>query len=281
MTGPFSWQAAGPMLAVEIQGTEKTLRSGPSYRVGRDPQSDFVIDDIRVSWNHAVLWTEGGAWFAEDCGSTNGTFVASRQIDRFEITDDCVLHFGSRDDGPAMSCSLYRPGRSEWPSVDRRPSKVMRAPARALRIGRAEDNDIVLADLTMSIDNILAIAGASSLAPERDMTFVTDTVAGFMAAAITPGIDGMTLNLGTGETHSVGWFAERLLRLMGTTKPIVQDQQRMRPELSEVRKLVSDNRLARERIHWTPRVSLDDGLMQAIKFVTANRDHFRSDGYVR
>jgi NAD dependent epimerase/dehydratase len=120
-----------------------------------------------------------------------------------------------------------------------------------------------------------------SLTPERDMTFVSDTVAGFLAASVAPDIDGMTLNLGTGETHSVGWFAERLLRLMGTTKPIVQDQQRMRPELSEVRKLVSDNRLARERIHWTPRVSLDDGLMQAIKFVTANRDHFRSDGYVR
>jgi len=68
-----------------------------------------------------------------------------------------------------------------------------------------------------------------SLAPERDMTFVTDTVAGFMAAAVTPGIDGMALNLGTGETHSVGWFAERLLKRMGTTKPIVQERQRMRP----------------------------------------------------
>ncbi len=150
MTGPFSWQAAGPMLVVEIQGTEKTLRPGPSYRVGRDPRSDIVIDDIRVSWNHAVLRTERGAWFAEDCGSTNGTFVASRNIDVFEITDDCVLHFGGRDDGPAMSCSLYRLRRSDWPSVDRRPSVVMRAPARALRIGRAEDNDIVLSDLSVS-----------------------------------------------------------------------------------------------------------------------------------
>ena len=138
------------MLVVEIHGTEKTLRPGPSYRVGRDPLSDIVIDDIQVSWNHAVLRTQGGAWFAEDCGSTNGTFVASRKIDRFEITDDCVLHFGSRDGDPAMSCSLYRLGRSDWPSVDRRPSAVMRAPARALRIGRTEDNDIVLADLSVS-----------------------------------------------------------------------------------------------------------------------------------
>ena len=149
MTGPFSWQAAAPMLVVQIQGTEKTLRPGPSYRVGRDPQSDIVIDDLQVSWNHAVLRTERGAWFVEDCGSTNGTFVASRKIDQFEITDDCVLHFGSPDDGPAMSCSLYL-GRSDWPSVDRRPSAVMRAPARALRIGRANDNDVVLADLNVS-----------------------------------------------------------------------------------------------------------------------------------
>jgi len=138
------------MLIVKIQRIDKTLRQGRPYLVGRDPQSDIVIDDIRVSWNHAVLRAENGAWFAEDCGSTNGTFVASRKIDRFEITGDCVLHFGSRDDGPAMSCSLYRLERTDWPSVDRRPSAVMRAPARALRIGRQHDNDIVLNDLGVS-----------------------------------------------------------------------------------------------------------------------------------
>jgi ABC-type multidrug transport system ATPase subunit/pSer/pThr/pTyr-binding forkhead associated (FHA) protein len=138
------------MLIVKIQRTNKTLRQGRPYLVGRDPQSDIVIDDIRVSWNHAVLRAENGAWFAEDCGSTNGTFVASRKIDRFEIADDCVLHFGSRDDGPAMSCSPYRLERSEWPSVDRRPSAVMPIPARALRIGRQHDNDIVLNDLGVS-----------------------------------------------------------------------------------------------------------------------------------
>jgi dTDP-glucose 4,6-dehydratase len=120
-----------------------------------------------------------------------------------------------------------------------------------------------------------------SLTPERDMTFVSDTVAGFMAAGLAPDIEGMTMNLGTGETHSVGWFAERLLTLMGVSKPIVQEKQRMRPELSEVLKLVSDNRLARERMGWSPKVPLDDGLRQAIEFVTANINLFASDGYVR
>jgi dTDP-glucose 4,6-dehydratase len=120
-----------------------------------------------------------------------------------------------------------------------------------------------------------------SLTPERDMTFVSDTVAGFMAAGLSPGIEGMTINLGTGETHPVGWFADRLLGLMGIDKPIVQEEQRMRPELSEVLKLVSDNRLAREKLNWAPKVSLDEGLQQAIEFVRAHQALFRDDGYVR
>lgn len=49
-----------------------------------------------------------------------------------------------------------------------------------------------------------------SLTPERDMTFVSDTVAGFMAAAATAGLEGDTINLGTGKTFSVGWFAKRI-----------------------------------------------------------------------
>jgi dTDP-glucose 4,6-dehydratase len=120
-----------------------------------------------------------------------------------------------------------------------------------------------------------------SLTPERDMTFVSDTVAGFMAAAVTPGIEGTTINLGTGETHSVGWFATRLLELMGVSKPIVQETQRMRPGLSEVMKLVSDNRLAERTMGWTPQISLDYGLLQSIEFVSQNRDLFKSDVYVR
>ena len=120
-----------------------------------------------------------------------------------------------------------------------------------------------------------------SLSPERDMTFVTDTVTGFMAAAITPGIEGATINLGTGETHSVGWFAERLLQLMGTVKPIVQEPHRIRPELSEVMKLVSDNGQARVKMNWSPKVTLDEGLSRTIEFIRAHEHLYRDDGYVR
>src|SRR5258708_6312945 len=95
-----------------------------------------------------------------------------------------------------------------------------------------------------------------SLTPERDMTFVSDTVAGFMAAAAAPGIEGMTINLGTGMTYSVGWFAKRILDLMDVDKPLVQEKERIRPTPSEVMKLVSYNTAAADASGLAPPMSL-------------------------
>lgn len=118
-----------------------------------------------------------------------------------------------------------------------------------------------------------------ALDPQRDMTFVSDTVAGFIAAAATPGLAGDTINLGTGYTASVGDFAERILRLMGMDKPVEQDERRVRPAKSEVMKLVSDNRLAARKMGWSPKVDLDAGLRQTIEFVSANIDLYRTTEY--
>jgi dTDP-glucose 4,6-dehydratase len=120
-----------------------------------------------------------------------------------------------------------------------------------------------------------------SLTPERDMTFVSDTVAGFMAAAAVPGIEGLTINLGTGTTYSVGWFAKRILGLMDVDKPVVQEDERLRPASSEVMKLVSDNTRARDTMGWSPTVSLDDGLRRTIEFVRKHPLFYQTDRYVR
>ena len=130
------------MLVVKTQGSDQTLRAGSQYRVGRDPRSDIVINDSRVSWQHAVLRVDRDAWVLEDAGSTNGTFLGTRRIGKIEITQNCVLRLGHPDDGPVMLCSVDRGGRAAPPrntgmsSVDRRPTSVMRAPTRLLRIGR-------------------------------------------------------------------------------------------------------------------------------------------------
>ncbi len=118
-----------------------------------------------------------------------------------------------------------------------------------------------------------------SLDPLRDMTFVSDTVAGYIAAATTPGISGETINLGTGSTYSIGDFATRILALMGMDKPIVQEAGRMRPAQSEVGKLVSDNSKAKRLMGWAPQVSLDEGLRQTIEFVGAHPHLYRTNSY--
>ena len=118
-----------------------------------------------------------------------------------------------------------------------------------------------------------------SLTPERDMTFVTDTVAGFVAASVTPGIEGQTINLGTGSTFTIGHFAERILKLMGVEKEIVADAARMRPDKSEVLKLVSDNSLAARSMGWSPQVDLDEGLRQSIEFIRQNIHLYRPAVY--
>lgn len=118
-----------------------------------------------------------------------------------------------------------------------------------------------------------------ALTPQRDMTFVADTVEGFVRAAVTPGIDGETINLGTGETFSIGDFAQRILGLMGVNKPIVHDVARDRPAKSEVFRLVSDNAKAGRLLGWRPTTQLDDGLRAAIDFVSANRGLYAPTAY--
>lgn len=118
-----------------------------------------------------------------------------------------------------------------------------------------------------------------SLTPQRDMTFVADTVEGYIFAGTTPGIEGETINLGTGETYSIGDFAKRILKLMRMDKPIVHDPARERPSASEVMRLVSDNSKAARLLGWYPTTSLDDGLRQVIEFIATNRDLYTPTSY--
>lgn len=111
-----------------------------------------------------------------------------------------------------------------------------------------------------------------SLTPLRDMTFVADTVAGFILAATVEGIEGQTINLGTGATYAIGDFARRILRLMAMDKPIITDPARERPNNSEVMKLQADNSKATRILGWHPATSLDDGLREVIGFISKNRE---------
>ncbi len=113
----------------------------------------------------------------------------------------------------------------------------------------------------------------------RDFTYVEDTVDGFMKAAEVDGVEGQTFNLGTGVEISVGKLAEKVMQITGREVRVVQEAVRLRPDKSEVMRLISDNSLARETLQWTPRFSLDLGLEQTIEWVRSHLDLYKVGKY--
>ncbi len=122
-----------------------------------------------------------------------------------------------------------------------------------------------------------------ALHPTRDLTYVTDTVRGFLLAAESDAAIGRAVNLGTNRTISIGELAEMAIRLCnartGRDAHIVTDAQRVRPENSEVLRLRSNNALARELIGWEPQVTLEDGLSKTIDWIAAHLDRFDPERY--
>src|SRR5260221_2468805 len=111
MTPEPAYSPAGSVLLVRTPDAERSLSAGRNYYIGRDRQSDIVVNDSRVSWRHAVLRQDGSTWLLEDVGSTNGTFQGRDRVQRVAIAGSCAVRLGHPDDGPAMSCSVTAPAR--------------------------------------------------------------------------------------------------------------------------------------------------------------------------
>ena len=110
-----------------------------------------------------------------------------------------------------------------------------------------------------------------SLDPVRDMNFVADTVAAFLAVGAAEGVEGEVFNVGSGIGHSIGEILDEIQALTGTDKPVTTASQRVRPPASEVETLICDYSKATEAFGYKPSVSLTEGL----KLVT---DWIRQEG---
>ena len=119
-----------------------------------------------------------------------------------------------------------------------------------------------------------------SLHPTRDFTFVADTVSGFVRVAEEEKSVGEVINIGSGTEISVGELVKKIGGLVGKELVVKQAKERVRPERSEVQQLIADSRKARELLGWEPKVSLDEGLKETIKWFSNNIDRFRPWEYV-
>jgi dTDP-glucose 4,6-dehydratase len=115
--------------------------------------------------------------------------------------------------------------------------------------------------------------------PTRDLTYVDDTVEGFLRAASAPGVEGQDFNLGTGREISVGELAQLVIEMTGGKSRLVHDAARVRPEQSEVERLCADHRRARDRLGYAPRVRLEEGLARTLRWIEANLSRFRVGQY--
>lgn len=120
-----------------------------------------------------------------------------------------------------------------------------------------------------------------SLDTRRDFTYVADTVSGFIQAAQADGVEGETYNLGTGSEVTIGELVEKVFAITGRPVQVHTDQQRLRPEKSEVMRLLSDNRLARQRLSWEPITTLEEGLQETVRWIEQHLYRYRIGEYER
>lgn len=118
-----------------------------------------------------------------------------------------------------------------------------------------------------------------NLDAKRDFTYVSDTVEGFIKAAQTERVAGETFNLGYGDEVSIGELADLIIELVGRPVKVVVDEERLRPEKSEVMRLLSDNTKAREVLGWHPQVDIREGLYYTIAWIREHLDLYRVGTY--
>jgi NAD dependent epimerase/dehydratase len=118
-----------------------------------------------------------------------------------------------------------------------------------------------------------------SRTPVRDFTFVEDTARAFVAAATAPEAIGQVLNAGSGKGIAIGELADLILEVVGSKAEVVVDEERIRPEASEVFELLADATRLRTLTGWTPQTSLREGIERTADWVERNLARLKPELY--
>ncbi|MFT9496812.1 NAD-dependent 4,6-dehydratase LegB [Anaerosolibacter sp.] len=118
-----------------------------------------------------------------------------------------------------------------------------------------------------------------ALTPTRDFNYVKDTVQGFIEIAKSENTIGEEINISTQEEISIGEMAEVLMKQINPRAKILCDEERIRPEKSEVNRLLGSNEKIKRLTAWRPRYSLEEGLHETITWLKENLDKYKVDIY--
>lgn len=118
-----------------------------------------------------------------------------------------------------------------------------------------------------------------SLTPTRDFNYVKDTAEAFIKVAESDKTIGEVVNAGSNYEISIGDTVKKIIDIIGKDVKIICDEERLRPEKSEVNRLWADNRKIRELTGWKPNYTLEEGLKETIKWIKDNLSYFKTDIY--
>ncbi|QEK11320.1 SDR family NAD(P)-dependent oxidoreductase [Crassaminicella thermophila] len=118
-----------------------------------------------------------------------------------------------------------------------------------------------------------------ALSPTRDFNYVKDTVEGFIKMAEVDESVGQVVNVGTNNEISIGDLVKKIIKLIGKEVTIECEENRLRPEKSEVNRLWCENAKAKEILDWQPKYTLDEGLTETIEWIKENLYCFKTDIY--
>jgi len=118
-----------------------------------------------------------------------------------------------------------------------------------------------------------------ALEPTRDLVYVEDTVEGFIKIASSNNTVGEELNIATGTEISIGDLAQSLIDEINPKAVIICEKQRVRPEKSEVNRLLGCNKKIKTLTGWVPRHSLKEGLHKTIEWIRDNQSEYKPETY--
>ena len=118
-----------------------------------------------------------------------------------------------------------------------------------------------------------------SLTPTRDFNYVKDTVAGFIAIAESEKTIGQEINIATQQEISVGDLANEIISQINPNARIICDEQRLRPEKSEVNRLLGSNEKIKRLTEWEQKYTFEQGIAETIAWIREHMDAYKPDIY--
>ena len=137
----------------------------------------------------------------------------------------------------------------------------------------------IIPSISVQILNGMKEIKLGNLAATRDLTFVKDTVSGFIEISKEQKLNGESTNIGMNDEISIKDLVEKISKIINKKITIKTDENRVRPEKSEVNRLVCDNSKIKKFTKWQPKYNLDQGLKETIEWLEQNKKLFKFDIY--